>query len=324
MGCADNMKNEIKEEPSNIEAEEVAEEQLNTDKESEDEDVLEADQLEVDEENIAANPLQEYYLNITEKLFPSLKGLTFKNKSYMRFPSSLAEDLEGGGIVPEALELFQKNTLVGVIAYLDDNPYPITLSFSLPKDEDGFIPPIVHYELIDIDLRPVLRVVRSISGNLSEGPFEQTYYIMHGYGKGLVPFYSLKSERIPSDKVLEKIQKALYAQAVPKDAFSRNCPKEVSNNVPANIQLEFKSSGILQKIEYNGFTTDFFYYYPSASTISCLPIVKYMISPDDERIEEEVTKQFHNAEFTLEEKKAYQLLQFKSSSKILPEGSFCQ
>lgn len=263
-----------------------------------------------------------FYTNLMKQMNPDQK-YELKKKDAMNFPSSLAEDLEGGAIIPRVIEISNAGGLVGLVMYKEKSPYPLTFTLALPVNDDGFELPVVHYEIIDINHKPVLRVIRSISGLLTEGPFQQAFYNMRGQGKGVVPMHVSNGETMREDD-RKAIAERIVQSKFPAGSYNQDCPPGLNEGSAKNVQLDFQRTGILAKTEYTGFSTDFFYYFTSDSTMICWPLEKYMISPDDERIEEEVSKNQQNASWKKIKYPGASVFKLISSSSMLPSSYFCR
>ena len=277
-----------------------------------------------DEKETNSSSASQFYRSITLRLAPSLKKLQLINKGTMSFPESMAEDMEGGGNVPQLFELHNYNTTIGLILYQPAQPYPRTMALVLPSNKDSFNHPIVHYEIISVKHHAVLSVMKSISGLLTEGPFEQSFFAISGFGQGANPLYTKKSEAPLTEKEEQQLLSALLEQQVPMASFKRACPEGVTVKQPPNLQLDFNRKGILNKTRYTGFTTDFFYYFTSPSSLAALPLSKYMISPDDKRIESAISKEIQKSNWQLKKIHGTNVLTLKASSPLLPSGKFCQ
>ncbi|GEM_PF-3800714 len=266
----------------------------------------------------------QFYRSIILRITPSLKKLQLINKGRMSFPESLAEDLEGGENVPQLFELHNINTTIGLILHQPAQPYPRTMAMVLPSNEDNFNHPIVDYEIVSVKHRAVLSVTKSISGLLTEGPFEQSFFALNGFGQGSYPLYTKKGEAPLTEKEEQQLLTTLLEQQVPRGSFTRGCPEDITIKQPPNLQLDFNKKGILSKTRYTGFTTDFFYYFPSPSSLAALPLSKYMISPDDKRIESAISNEIQKTNWQLKKVHGKDVLTLEASSPLLPSGKFCQ
>lgn len=262
-----------------------------------------------------------YYTNLLEQIKGEI--YTLQKKGTLSFPESLSEDMEGGGIIPKVIEINSDQGVVGTILYKESKPYPMTFALSLPVKEDGFTLPITHYEIIEVNYTPVLRVMRSISGLLSEGPFEQAFYYIGGRGKSVVPIHQSKGEAM-SEADENAIGEWIVHSKFPAGSYSQDCPPGLNEGKAKNLQLDFTRESVLSKTVYTGFTTDFFYYFTSDSTLTFLGLSKHMVSPDDERIEEEVNKGKQSLTWKNIRYPGAQVFKIESSSELMPSGYFCQ
>lgn len=266
--------------------------------------------------------VKSFYLDLLDRIASMNENITFKESGPIRLPESLAEELEGGGIIPYVIELRNNFDLVSIIIYSENDPYPTTYSIALPMVDDGFTLPIAHYELIEINHRAVLRVLRTTSGLLSEGPFIQSFYPISGFGRGISPLYSSKGEVI-SEEDEDKVGKLLVESDYPKGSFTSDCPEDIGGSQDSNLQLDFNQSGILTKTCYTGFTTEFFYYLTQEAKLICWPLSKFMISPDDERIEEEITSNKQSADWVYSNTESLESIRLTNCTQLLTEGIYC-
>lgn len=318
IGCSTNESSSSSEEAVEEKSIEKKKDDSSSEKDTLKNQKVESDSILVQNED----DVLSFYTNLMKQMHSDQK-YELKKKGTMNFPSSLAEDLEGGAIIPRVIEISNAAGLVGLVMYKEKSPYPLTFALALPVNDDGFELPVVHYEIIDINHTPVLRVIGSISGLLTEGPFQQAFYNMRGQGKGVVPMHVSNGETMTKDD-RKAIAERIVQSKLPAGSYNQDCPPGLNEGRAKNVQLEFQRTGILAKTEYTGFSTDFFYYFTSDSTMTCWPLEKYMISPDDERIEEEVSKKQQNVSWKMVKNPDASGISLMSSSSMLPSSYYCR
>jgi hypothetical protein len=127
-----------------------------------------------------------FYDNQLKELYPDRELITFWHEDRLTYESSLAENIEGGGISLNYLQVLDSGTQqVGIIGFeLFDN-VAYTNCFAVLNVGQY----LCATQVIDIQGYPILEVTSNSSGNKDLGPYDYSYYYFAKNDDRTTPLY---------------------------------------------------------------------------------------------------------------------------------------
>jgi hypothetical protein len=133
-----------------------------------------------------------YYDDLLKQLYPDRELTTFWNEDRLSYESSLAENIEGGGISLRYIKVMETGSEhVGIIVFeLFDN-VAYTNCFSVLNTGELFC----TAQVIDFQGFSILEVTSNDSGNKDLGPFDYSYYYFAKNDTRTTPLYVAENKQ---------------------------------------------------------------------------------------------------------------------------------
>lgn len=270
------------------------------------------------------NPtIEQFYNRLINQFAPELNFSLFPKQS-IDYPESLADELEGGIGIPKILEIRNKEDITaGLILYRPNQPFPKTYSLVLPATPAT---EVISYQITNCNAMPLLKVLQKTNNST-----QTLYFDVAQASPGFFPLARKTGKQELSQNQKQQItQRVLRLKRLTQGSLSgANCPPSKNRAIPS-ISLNMQTSGILNCTQATGFTTNYFFAFQSDTSFVAYALKKYMISPDEQEISQEISPKLLLIQFRLATIKTRQktpsgsIFIKKGQTGDIPQGWLCK